>query len=47
MNRCHFVSFVMNIYGAKFEEHASTFLEILFIKYFTILVANVMMSPLS
>ena len=45
-NRCHFVSFVMKISGAKLKNTASIFPEIFLIQYFTILFANLTMSSL-
>ena len=45
--RRHFVSFVMYISGAKFEEHCSIFLEIFLIQLFTNQVERFMTSFLS
>jgi len=45
--RCRFVSFVINISGAKFEKHCFNIPEIFFIQYFTILVAQPVASSLS
>ena len=45
-NRCHFNSFVMNIFLVP-SLNAPIFPEIFFIQYFTILVANLMTSLLS
>ena len=46
-NRCYLVSFVMYVSGAKFDEcHSNISLEILFIQYFTVLVAQLMTSSL-
>ena len=44
-NRCHFVSFVMNISGVKFEEHCSNISrDILFSVFLPFLAANMMVS---
>ena len=43
----HLVSFVMNISGAKFEEHCFDIFRDICIQYFIILVANLMTLSLS
>ena len=45
-SRCDFVSFVMYISGAKFEDHCPIFLEIFLIQYFNVLVELFMTSSL-
>ena len=46
-SRCHSVSFVMYIAGAKFEEHCLIFLELLLIECCGVLVEPPMTSSLS
>ena len=44
---CHFVSFVMHICGAKFQEHClNTFRVIVYLVFYHFLVANLMTSSL-
>ena len=45
--RCHFVSFVMHICGAKFQDHClNSFRVIVFLVFYHFLVANLMMLSL-
>ena len=46
-SRCHSISFVMYVSGAKFENTAPIFLEIFLIEYCTVLVEPPMTSSLS